>query len=99
MDARDLGSAILNAASLFQDLNRKLHPDSPAINVTVRALSQGSFGIDLRLVYQQLQGVLYSPDVAQAADELSKLVQIGVGLLQLAGMLNPRRVPESDGGM
>lgn len=79
MDVRDLAPALLSAADLFQGANEILHPLDPPVSVNVRALSEGSFLIQLKLVYDAARDALIHPD-AQAGVNLLAIVGSVAGL-------------------
>jgi hypothetical protein len=58
MDVRDLAPALLNAADLFRTLNRQVHPTDPEVQVNIKATGEGSFLIQLRMLYEHTQNVL-----------------------------------------
>lgn len=64
MDVRDLAPALLSTAELFQEMNRALHPADPEISVNVRATTEGSFLVQLKLIYKQTKDVLTGSDAA-----------------------------------
>lgn len=68
MDVRDLAPALLAAADLFQAVNEATRPTDPAVSVNVRALSEGSFLVQLKLVYDGTVAVLGSDDVQAGSD-------------------------------
>ena len=73
MDVRDLAPALLSASSLFQELNRVANPLAPPVSVNVRATAEGSFLIELRVIYEVAKAGLLTPD-AIALGTLSGLV-------------------------
>jgi len=52
MNVRDLARALLSTGSLFQDLNREVNPTAPNVGVNVRANTEGSFLVELRLIFE-----------------------------------------------
>jgi hypothetical protein len=74
MDVRDLAPALINTAELFQDLNRLVRPLDPDVAVNVRASGEGSFLVELKLVYDYTQTALLSHGVTAGE---SLLVLIG----------------------
>jgi len=79
MDVRDLAPALVATAELFQQMNRELWPNQPSITVNVRATAEGSFLVQLKLIYDQSVEVLTTDD-ATAGANLS-------GLVAMAGMI------------
>lgn len=68
MDVRELAPALLSAANLFQEVNRVMHPADPEVTVNVRATSEGSFLVQLKLVYDQTTDVLGGQEVTAAVN-------------------------------
>jgi hypothetical protein len=65
MDVRDLASALLSTANLYQDLSRTRDPTAPGVGVNVHATSEGSFLVELRLVVAEVErAALGTPTVA-----------------------------------
>lgn len=58
MDVRDLAPALLSTANLFRSLNRELHPTDPDVQVNIKATGEGSFLLQLKLLYEQMQNVI-----------------------------------------
>lgn len=82
MDVRDLARALLSTGDLFRVLNRTMNPGAPDVTVNVRATSEGSFIVDLRLLFELMeQGVLTRP--IQAAGTLVGLVAGSAYLIEL----------------
>ncbi len=81
MDVRDLAPALLSVADLFQNLNRAVNPMAPPLSVTVRATSEGSFLIELRVIYEVAKQVLLTKD-AVAAGTLASLLGWATMLFQ-----------------
>lgn len=77
MNVRDLAPALLATASLFQELNRVARPSDPPISVNVRATSEGSFLVELRLFYEATRDLLLSPEVAAGVQLLSLVTDLG----------------------
>ena len=67
MDVRDLAPALLNAADLFRTLNRLINPTDPEVQVNIKATGEGSFLLQLKMLYEQSQNVLGNPELL--ADE------------------------------
>jgi hypothetical protein len=80
MDVRDLAPALLSAGALFRSLNRLAHPADPDIQVNIRATSEGSFHIQLALLYDAAMRVLERPDVEAGGTFIGSLT----GILGLA---------------
>jgi hypothetical protein len=65
MDVRDLAPALLSTGSLYQELNRYMNPTAPNVAVNVRANSEGSFLVELKIVFETIgQVTLGQPSVA-----------------------------------
>src|SRR5664280_1129809 len=58
MDVRDLAPALLSVGNLFQTLNRRIHPADPEVQVNIRATEEGSFLVQLKLLYDHTANVL-----------------------------------------
>lgn len=85
MDVRDLAAALLSTGSLFQELNRQVNPTSPGVAVNVRATSEGSFLVELRLLFEAAeQGVF-------GTFSLSSLVGLVSGSAYLIEIIKRRR--------
>lgn len=67
MDVRTLAPALLSVGDLFQELGRLTRPSDPAVNVNVRATSEGSFLIELRVIYETAKHVLSLQDTIAIA--------------------------------
>lgn len=75
MDVRDLAPALISTADYFQELARFLHPVDPPVSVNVRATEDGSFLVQLKLLYDQSISTL-AGDESTAAANLATLVTI-----------------------
>lgn len=77
MNVRDLAPALLAAAELFQASNEVLRPADPPITVNVRALAEGSFLVQLKLVYDAAVDALVSEDVQAGSTLLGLVTAVG----------------------
>ena len=75
MDVRDLAPALIATAELCQQMSQAMRPTDPPIAVNVRATTEGSFVVQLILVYERTRHVLAGDDVTAAAN-LAQLVTV-----------------------
>lgn len=68
MDVRDLAPALIHTADLFQELNRLVDPTAPDVSVNIKATGEGSFDINLVLLYEAYREHLSGPDMTAAAN-------------------------------
>lgn len=61
MDVRDLAPALLSTADLFQVANREVGSSSRNVQVNIRATGQGSFLIQLKLLYDTVSNGIDNP--------------------------------------
>ena len=94
MDVRNLAPALLSAAALFRELNRLAHPGDPDVQVNIKATSEGSFLIQLALLYDHTVRVLASPQVE--AQETAVMTLTGL-LTLLVTMIGLRKKRDRDG--
>jgi len=80
MDVRDLAPALLSTSALLQEINRQVFPAEPGLTVNVRATSEGSFIVQLRLVYDSAVGILTGDDAAALAN-LTAILGITGGVI------------------
>jgi hypothetical protein len=80
MDVRDLARALLSTADLYRQLNREVNPNAPDVSVNVRATSEGSFLVELHLLFESVEQGLLSPPVL-AAGSLIGLITASAGLI------------------
>lgn len=81
MDVRDLAPALLAAGVLFQAANAAAHPLDPPVGVNVRAMSEGSFLVQLKLAYDGARDALVSDDVTAGVALLTLVTTVG-GLIR-----------------
>ena len=77
MDVRDLAPALLSTSLLFQELSRQVFPTEPALTVNVRATSEGSFLVQLKLIYDSVVDTLGSDDVGASLNLVELLGIVG----------------------
>jgi hypothetical protein len=82
MDVRELAPALISTADLFQELNHQLYPVAPPLAVTVRATAEGSFLVQLKLIYDSMISTLAGEE-ATAAANLTAMVTVVGGLVAL----------------
>lgn len=80
MDVRDLAPALLSTANYFRSLGRQIHPSDPEVQVNIRATAQGSFAIELKLLYDHAVDVLSNRGLI-AGEGLTTLLTVGVSLI------------------
>ena len=86
MDVRDLAPALLSVGNLFQTLNRRIHPADPEISVNIRANEEGSFLVQLKLIYDHAANVLGNRGLVEG-EGLTGLI---AGLVALIAYLRKR---------
>lgn len=91
MDVRALAPALISAADLLQELNRTLYPANPDITVNVRAHSEGSFVVELKMVLEEIEGVLIS-DPAVATVQLMALLGFVGGIITFLAKRRRNRI-------
>ena len=84
---RDLAPALLGAADLLQDLNRRINPTAPTLSVIVRATAPGSFVSDLAVGYGADKDEALLSDAAMAGT----LAALGAGVGGLFRLIKSRR--------
>lgn len=77
MDVRELAPALISTADLFQELNRLLYPTAPPLAVNVRATTEGSFLVQLKMVYDSTVATLTSDDTTATVNLLAMLTAVG----------------------
>ena len=65
MDIRELAPALLNAADFFKESNRQLHPAEPDIQVNIRGTNEGSFLVQLKMMFDDTTNALVSEPAKQ----------------------------------
>jgi hypothetical protein len=80
MDVRDLAPALLSAGELFQAPSRLVHPAAPEVQVNIRAADEGSFLLQLKILYDHTVNVLGNRGL-DASEGLSGLLTTVVGLI------------------
>ena len=81
IDVRDLAPALLGAADLFREFGRIYSPSAPPVAVTVKANTEGSFVVELHILYELTKQMMLSPDVVATAT-LGNLVTMTTGVIQ-----------------
>lgn len=103
MDVRQLAPALIAIADLLHESQRVIAPEQPRVAVHVRALREGSFGIDLTLTDELLKKAvsIFSGNPTTAATNLLTLAdhvtKAFTLLLTLNGRKPRRRVKTSEG--
>jgi hypothetical protein len=82
MNVRDLAPALLATANLFQEIGRVEYPAEAPVEVTVRATEEGSFVVQLHLLFDTAVGALGSPGVT-AVNNLLTMLNSGIALISL----------------
>ena len=77
----DLAPALLSAADLFQSLNRLIHPTDREVQVNIMATEQGSFLVQLKILYDTYVSLGTNPGVV-ATEGLAGLVAVVVGMIR-----------------
>src|SRR4051812_37846083 len=80
MDVRTLAPALLSMSALFQELSRQVYPTDPPLTVNVRATAEGSFLVQLKLIYDSAVETLSSDD-ATATANLIAILGVAGGLI------------------
>jgi len=96
MDVRDLAPALLSAADLFQSLNRLIHPTDREVQVNIMATEQGSFLVQLKILYDTYVAVGTNPGVV-ATEGLAGLVAVVVGMIRFVAKRGGSGAPTSTG--
>lgn len=81
MDVRDLGPALVGVGDLFRTLNRQIHPADPEVEVRVRATGEGSFVVELKLIYDAYANVVGNPTL-NGTEGLAGLMAVAAGLIR-----------------
>jgi hypothetical protein len=77
MDIRELAPALLNAADFFKESNRQLHPTEPDIQVNIRGTNEGSFLVQLKMMFDDSTAGLTSEPSQQVVNLLTLLSFFG----------------------
>lgn len=80
MDVRDLAPALLSTANFFRSLGHQIDPASPEVQVNIRATSEGSFEIALKLLYDHAVAVLSNRGLV-AGEGLTGLLATAVSVI------------------
>jgi hypothetical protein len=81
MDVRDLAPALLNAAEMFRTVNRLIRPADPDVQINIRASREGSFLVELKLLYDHAVAVLTTPAL-EGVEGLTGLLAVVVGVIR-----------------
>jgi hypothetical protein len=81
MDIRELAPALLNAADFFKESNRQLHPTQPDIHVNIRGTTEGSFLVQLKMMFDTTTAALVS-EPAQQVESLILLLGFFGGMVK-----------------
>ena len=95
IDVRQLAPALLNAAELFQAVNRLVNPTDPDVHVNIRATREGSVLLELKLLYEGYVAAGTSPFVV-ATDGLLALFGGVAGLIHILKKIGQSGEPESE---
>lgn len=91
MDVRHLAPSLLALGEVYQEIQRIIYPDEPALALEVKATSEGSFDVHLILT-QSLWQQAVSMFSGDAATALANIFGIGSGVMGLLVALRTRRV-------
>lgn len=87
MDVKQLAPALLALGDLFQEAGRELHPDDGPLTVNVRAVSAGSFTVQLIVEHAPTIGrklvSILTGDEATAAANLAQITAASAGVFAL----------------
>ena len=113
IEAQDLASALMAVGELIQAANQEINSDRAQMSVKVRAISSGSFEVDLTLFQSLMESAKAllefardnKDDIATTSDLLDLLVNVGtiagaIGLFELIRRLRgkkPEKVKEKGG--
>lgn len=102
IDASDLSKALTGISDLFQEANRVLNVNKTTVKISVKAnFKQGSFQIDLNILYSFLDNVksLFNSEYVGAilnAKELLLLIIGGGGVIRLLKFLKGRKLKKEN---
>lgn len=99
MSAKDLAASLLAAGELFDAVNDTLNHGAAKVEIRVKAVSRGSFEIDLEVVQSLYRGVVnvFSGDTVTAALQMKEfLFAGGLGLFSLIKLLRGRKVRKAE---
>ena len=99
MRVEDIAPALLGAAALFREASRIVYPDRPPVEITVQAVSVGSFQVHLGLDVATLWGRFVDLFSGDAATALATFTGYVVGLFHLIKKLNGRLVKRGGDGV
>jgi hypothetical protein len=91
MDVRELAPALLSTADLFHTLNRRMNPAGRDVQVNIRASTEGSFLVELKLVYDTYAETFTNPGLL-ATEGLASLFYVAAGIfvwLRKRGKVGP----------
>ncbi len=94
MDVRELAPALISTGDLFQELNRQLYPVAPPLAVNVRATSEGSFLVELKLIYDSTVSTLAGEEATAAANLIAMMGVVGGLVAYIRHLLRSQPVSE-----
>jgi hypothetical protein len=96
MDVRDLAPALISTADLFQEANRVLYPLQPNLAVNVRATAEGSFLVQLKLIYDSAVDSLGNEPASATANLIEIVVFVGGAITLIRRRFRSKVVEEAE---